>query len=195
MRGWRYTNCSALEITQPVATREIVLDQCKHKMVVMTQPAPVAKRKAIDDYFARPSKRLAVDDRSPICAQPVPEPNCSSNTGVPGLQLHDSFVTPAEEEEILTFLNDPSKCTWRTDLSRRTMHFGGTYCLFDKNAGTQAQKPTVLQAPPMPDTLSWLLDRMVDADVFEADKRPQYCMLVDLCYSLWWSRSYLESQH
>lgn len=137
------------------------------------------KRKAINDYFQPSPKR-------PTTLPKFLDENALSNdtskidsTCVSGLTLHRDFVSLAEEQEILHFLNDPSRCSWRTDLSRRTMHFGGTYCLMPAKTKNNAQtpKPQVLQAPPMPVELGWLIQRMVDAHVFPSDKRPQYCII------------------
>lgn len=99
-------------------------------------------------------------------------------TAVPGLSLHHDFISPNEEQEILTFLNDSSKCTWRTDLSRRTMHFGGTYCIMPRKGDVPKQsKPDILQAPDMPQELQWLIQRFVDINVYKDDQRPQFCIV------------------
>ena len=149
----------------------------------MSDPAR-KKRKAIHDYFPPRTKRVAA------YGKPPPEPsyetkkhklleNHATATPVPGLALHPSFVTAKEEQQILGFLDNEAKCTWRTDLSRRTMHFGGTYCLMPpKSTSTkQTAHPEILQAPDLPEELSWLIDRIVDAGIFQADKRPQYCIV------------------
>ena len=96
----------------------------------------------------------------------------------PGLSLLPDFISPGEQHQILTFLNDPAACTWRTDLSRRTMHFGGTYCLMPSpSAAPGSAKPATLQAPPMPPELEWLIQRMVDTNIFPATQKPQYCIV------------------
>ena len=159
----------------------------------MAQPTPTVKRKAIDEYFARSNKRLARKEMLAVRAEHVSVQGHESNTNVPGLQLHEAFVTSAEEEKILAFLNDASRCIWRTDLSRRTMHFGGTYCLFDKSAEAQAKKPDIMQAPPMPTELAWLIDRMVAAGIFLTDRRPQYCKSLTCDYQCWWTLPSVES--
>ena len=147
------------------------------------QDFPV-KRKAISDFFTSYSKRRLPLPRSESSddfrEHNQPEHTFKpKGTPVPGLRLHHEFIGRTEEEEILNFLNDSSRCTWRTDLSRRTMHFGGTYCLMPAKADSLSAypKPQVLQAPPMPKELDWLIQRMVDASVFPADKRPQYCIV------------------
>lgn len=99
-------------------------------------------------------------------------------TPVPGLLLYANFINHAEEENILAFLKDPERCTWRTDLSRRTLHFGGTYCVMSpKNQNALSTKPVVLQAPPLPLELDWVIQRMVDAGIFQNGQRPQYCIV------------------
>ncbi|KAL6714001.1 hypothetical protein ACLMJK_008495 [Lecanora helva] len=142
------------------------------------------KRKCIDQFFAPVSKRpcFQIPKTSQREVLAFAE-NGSSNlkleeTIVPGLTLLQNFITPNEEEKILKYLNDPLQCTWRTDLSRRTMHFGGTYCLMPPKANPSSKvQPQILQAPPMPEELMWLIQRMVDAHVLPDDQRPQYCIV------------------
>ncbi|KAL8946974.1 MAG: hypothetical protein Q9222_006693 [Ikaeria aurantiellina] len=99
-------------------------------------------------------------------------------TSVPGLLLRHDFIDSLEEQAILDFLNAPERCSWRNDLSRRTMHFGGTYCLMPQRTEASRQaEPEILQAPPMPQEFDWLIQRMVDANVFKDDQRPQYCIV------------------
>lgn len=166
------------------------------------------KRKRIDDFFS-PTGRAPGHGHSGVVASPV---GCdvgkcaiarvenSSKSLVPGLDVRLGFVTREEEAELLRFLDDESKCTWRTDLRRRCMHFGGTYCLFtppSKSSGTTNNaapskhvtlsspsatrstepKPEIIQAPPMPTEFDWLLDRFVTAGIFEEGKRPQFCIV------------------
>ena len=141
------------------------------------------KRKDIQDFFLPVAKRLSSPNnkRSPHqhvnfdipCSHPA-----AQQTAVPSLSLHPNFITTDEEQCILTFLNDPSLCTWRTDLSRRTMHFGGTYCLMPSESEMDTQgTPQVLQAPSMPEELNWLIQRMVDAKVYRDNQRPQFCIV------------------
>lgn len=139
------------------------------------------KRKAINEFFTPAAKHKA--PRSPKTREEGPENKATDDiavlkTSVPGLSIHKNFVNHTEEQNILNFLNDPSKCTWRTDLSRRTMHFGGTYCLMPSKLIGQAQtKPQILQAPPMPEEFDWLIQRMVDACIYPDSQRPQYCIV------------------
>lgn len=141
------------------------------------------KRKGISDYFIPTTKRPAQGRES---AATLPQTRRHElrvghvvPTSVPGLTLHPCFVTLEEEQRILNFLNDEAKCTWRTDLTRRTMHFGGTYCLMpSKSASTgQQARPEILQAPDIPKELYWLIQRMVDVGIFQEDKKPQYCIV------------------
>ncbi|KAL8785957.1 MAG: hypothetical protein Q9195_008421 [Heterodermia aff. obscurata] len=138
-------------------------------------PSQLEKRKAIDEYFTPGAKLVRSDEKPREIDQQQPPKKDELVTSVPGLTMYKSFVTAAEERQILDFLNDAS---WRTDLSRRTMHFGGTYCLMpSKSVSTERQQAEILQAPPMPIQLSWLIDRMVDMGIFQEDKKPQYCIV------------------
>ena len=142
--------------------------------------ASVAKRKAIDDFFLPRKRDHAVSNRNSLQLQGHDYSiNISnSDTAVPGLSLYRNFVSEAEEASILAFLNDTEKCIWRTDLSRRTMHFGGTYCVMPpKDQDSKPSKPEILQAPPMPSDFQWLIQRMVDRDIYNHDQRPQYCIV------------------
>ena len=142
---------------------------------------PVRKRKAINDFFI-PIPKSHKTSKAPVEIESscnnngaVPGPN---KTAVPGLTIYNDFISPDEEASLLAFLNDASKCTWRTDLSRRTMHFGGTYCLMPSKASIASPtKPQILQAPSMPNELSWILQRMIDKGIFPANQRPQYCIV------------------
>ena len=140
------------------------------------QPSQPEKRKAINDYFISAAKRVRPDETPREIGQQQQPKKCEPVTSVPGLNLHKSFVTLAEEQQILDFLQDAS---WRTDLSRRTMHFGGTYCLMPSKSvpSKEKQQAEVLQAPPMPAELSWLVERMVDVGIYQEYRKPQYCIV------------------
>ncbi|KAL9599106.1 MAG: hypothetical protein Q9219_004064 [cf. Caloplaca sp. 3 TL-2023] len=146
------------------------------------QEYSVLKRKAIDHFF-KPVKKTSLssksiggnhrgDDRE------IHPAVSHESLPVPGLSLYTDFVTQAEEKEIIGFLSDTTKCTWRTDLSRRTMHFGGTYCLMPRsNAVSDEAEPGILRAPDMPQELQWLIQRLVDGQIFQNGQRPQYCIV------------------
>lgn len=143
---------------------------------------PSKKRKVIDDFFKPISKRPSPNQILLYSQHRHEEKSKQAftveQTPVPGLALLLNFIEPAEERNILSFLNDSSKCTWRTDLSRRTMHFGGTYCLMPSKSDVPIKaKPEILQAPPIPGEFHWLIQRMVDAHVFPDHQRPQYCIV------------------
>ena len=138
------------------------------------------KRKAINDFITPIAKHKAsTNPKNRVECHGKEEADCVSaqKTSVPGLTIQHDFVNHNEETTIIDFLNDPSKCTWRTDLGRRTMHFGSTYCLMQpkSNASSQA-KPQILQAPSMPVEFDWLIQCMVNARIFQDDQRPQYCI-------------------
>ena len=148
----------------------------------------VKKRKAINDFFT-PIGKNPKTSKAPTRI----ENSCNKNeailgphkTPVPGLTIHHDFISPVEEASLLAFLNDPSKCTWRTDLSRRTMHFGGTYCLMPPKASSPSPtKPQILQAPSIPKELNWIRQRMVDNGIFAPNQKPQYCIVNEYTGSL-----------
>lgn len=140
------------------------------------------KRKAINEFF-HPIRKSAGPRQLRLASLPRLDEGSrqvfvSEDTAVPGLTLVPNFIARSEEQSILNFLNDPSKCTWRTDLSRRTMHFGGTYCLLPSKSDILIKiTPDIFQAPSMPEELEWLIQRMVEARVFPSNQRPQYCIV------------------
>ena len=145
--------------------------------MTMTEALP-SKRKTITDFFITDPKRntnerRATDHVRTGCNEALTD-QC-----VPGLTVRSNFVSKTEEDQILNFLNDVNSCTWRTDLNRRTMHFGGTYCLMPSKSAPNLEGtgPQVFQAPAMPIELSWLIQRMVDARIFPATRKPQYCII------------------
>ncbi|KAL9009559.1 MAG: hypothetical protein Q9173_005421 [Seirophora scorigena] len=142
---------------------------------------PTRKRKAIDDFFTPTKRRFESPDSTrgtQLSRTDKALKLARRDTAVPGLCLCRYFISPTEEQDIVAFLNDPSKCTWRTDLSRRTMHFGGTYCILpSKREIPVRSKPEVLQAPEMPQDLHWLVQRFVDSGVYGDGRRPQFCIV------------------
>lgn len=127
----------------------------------------LAKRKSPADFFKPRAKCL---NKSSSNTESV------ANSGVPGLEIVPDFITVAEEEELLRYLNS-SDCTWRTDLARRCMHFGGTYCCLPPPAERKTVKPEIKQAPPMPHQLDWLITRFVDHEVYALDCIPEFCIV------------------
>ncbi|MCJ1486674.1 hypothetical protein MMC06_006852, partial [Schaereria dolodes] len=144
----------------------------------------VKKRKTVTDFFSPLQKRIKTPQQKGMLL----------STPVPGLNLYKDFVSLEEEKSILTFLNS-EKCTWRTDLSRKTMHFGGQYCLMPPKEAlisqdsispgppTSTSRPQVqtVQAPSMPSEFSWLIQRMVSYGIYPTSRTPQYCIVN--CYS------------
>lgn len=151
--------------------------------------SPSKKRKTITDFYSH----------FPSAARSSPSIFAPIQTAVPGLTLLKNFVTATEETKILAFLNS-ERCTWRTDLSRKTIHFGGEYCLMPprgpepkakrRRSGDaeglcpdpeappiKKPKPQILQAPDMPAELDWLIQRMIDCGIYKEDKKPQYCIV------------------
>ena len=158
----------------------------------MSHSAPTPLKRNLTDYFsARPTKKLATDEVSTHDTKaadhimPATTSNPQHIESVPGLELYTDFVTRMEQHSILKFLNDPTKCTWRTDLSRRTMHFGGDYCIMPKRltkeekvaGNTVKLKPEIVTAPSIPLELLWILDRMNDQNIYQQGDQPQYCIV------------------
>ena len=143
---------------------------------------PNKKCKAINEFF-KPvsicsSARQSLSEPDFRGKEETKQSFTLKSTPVPGLTILLDFINPTEEQSILRFLNDSSKCTWRTDLSRRTMHFGGTYCLMHPKSDTPTSaNPEILQAPLMPEELQWLIQHMVDENIFPSNQRPQYCIV------------------
>lgn len=127
------------------------------------------KRKTLADYFATsPSKRPK--SITPSSEQPHPS--------VPGLSLLRNFITSSEEAKILAFLDAQ---TWRTDLARRVIHYGGTYCLLpSRDASPEERKKiesNIITAPPIPPGIEWVVDRLVSHDFYSPDAKPTYCIV------------------
>lgn len=140
--------------------------------------ASLKKRQVPLDFFVALSKRVS----SSLVQTTAPSKSATPQDGVvPGLRILPDFITRDEEKAILDYLNS-DQCSWRTDLSRRTMHFGGQYCLYTRPISGQPPpppKPEILEAPPLPTQLQWLIDRFVEAGVYaEIDhKRPEYVIV------------------
>ncbi|KAI4182853.1 MAG: hypothetical protein L6R41_005749 [Letrouitia leprolyta] len=152
--------------------------------MTFAQNTSTSKRKAIDDFFTPLKKKLPLsknitsahgEGNNKDLLATLPR---TISTAVPGLSLILDYVSQAEERDILAFLDDSTKCTWRTDLSRRTMHFGGTYCIMPRrNVTSDPSKAEILQAPNLPPELNWLVQRFLDTSVYSHEQRPQYCIV------------------
>ncbi|GAB7351097.1 hypothetical protein MBLNU459_g1563t1 [Dothideomycetes sp. NU459] len=113
----------------------------------------------------------------PSTGAPAVKPDRRSQS-VPGLSVLEGFITKVEEDELLAFL-DAQK--WRTDLSRRTMHYGGNYCLMPPRHATpevcREIQQNIITAPNIPERLRFLLDRMVEHGLYTPEAVPQYCIV------------------
>ena len=147
-----------------------MLEPCKASMD--TFQIATKKRKTIDDFFV--SSIPAKIRKSTTDAQHL----TSTTTTVPGVSILASFITPVEEDAILTFLATQS---WRTDLSRRTMHYGGTYCVMPpRDASPMTRKrieSDIITAPAIATELTFLIDRMVALNLYKPDQRPEYIIV------------------
>lgn len=131
-----------------------------------TASASSKKRKTLHDYFSSSSTS---SDQSL---------NTSSKAVPPGLRVFQDFVNGEQEKQLLDFLDAQS---WRTDLSRRTMHYGGTYCLMPpRGASAEERKQveqTIITAHPIPDELGFVVDLMIKHNLYTPESRPQYCIV------------------
>ena len=139
------------------------------------------KRKTLHDYF---DHKPSHDDKKTKPAlgasfhAAAAAAAATSISHVPGLSMLESFVTAEEEASILDFLDSQK---WRTDLARRTMHFGGTYCLMPpRNASPGTRKKTeqnIITAPAMPPELGFVIDRMVEHGLYLKGALPEFCIV------------------
>ena len=142
-----------------------------------TTTPPTKKRKTLHDYFSQTSAPPSIHKHTPA---PASSPPSSQATTIPGLTILPTFISPTEETSLLTFLSTQK---WRTDLSRRTIHYGGTYCLMPPRNSTPAERKevesTILTADPMPSDFAWLIDRMIACGLYSAlgNARPEFCIV------------------
>ncbi|KAK5091923.1 hypothetical protein LTR70_003020 [Exophiala xenobiotica] len=129
------------------------------------------KRKTLDDFFInnRPSKQT----RTPTATKPL-----QVHEDIPGLRVLTDFVTVEEEQALLRFFELQE---WRTDLARRVIHYGGTYCLMPPRTATLEQRiqidKTILTAPPIPNQLDFLISRMIGQNLYTNATAPEYCIV------------------
>ena len=133
---------------------------------------PSRKRKTLHDYF-----ESQIPKQPPHNHPDTFHLNCPVST-IPGLSILPNFVSSTEESSLLSFLTTQKR---RTDLSRRTIHYGGTYCLMPPRNATPDQRKriesTILTADPMPLELTWLTDRIVDRDLYATGDVPESCIV------------------
>lgn len=130
------------------------------------------KRRNIEDFFT-PTKSRCLESNQ----QSRPRRADLSHV-VPGLSIYHEFATPGEESEVVAFLD---RQKWRTDLARRVIHYGGSYCLMPpKNATPEERKKiesTIITADPLPKKLDFLLDRMIERGLYTDVSKPGYCIV------------------
>ena len=133
---------------------------------------PSKKRKTLHDFFS------AKEIHHRTATQQTVEPTAPISTAVPGVSVLPSFITHIEEVTILSFL---ARQQWRTDLSRRTIHYGGTYCIMPPRSASPGTKKrienNIITAPPIPETLTFLTDRMASHGLYSADQKPEYIIV------------------
>lgn len=133
-------------------------------------PAEI-KQRDLRSFFT-PLGGSAHDKRSPVA--PSRAQQSAQSTSVPGLSLLPAFIPRDMEHFLLAYLDAQP---WRTDLSRRTMHFGGTYCLMPAPGSDPDAHPEVLTAPPIPPAFDDLMRLFVSAGIYPERDLPQYCIV------------------
>lgn len=150
-------------------------------MAGVTKPRPEVlaaprKRKVLEDFFVvsnRSSKYVKGSlGTSAILCHP------SQSDTVPGLEIRSDFISESEEEALLEFLEQQE---WRTDLARRVIHYGGTYCLMPPRTATPEERQkiqdTILTAPPMPHQFDLITTRMADQQLYTKATLPEFCIV------------------
>lgn len=142
------------------------------------------------DFFSSPATSKTTDRRrkrktpSVKTRQPANSRNRSSHHAdaepaaqVPGLSVIPEFIEPTLEDTLLAFLE---RQPWRTDLARRTMHFGGTYCLMrdpKQEVRKPQPKPEVITAPPIPPDFDNLMQLFFRQGMYNPLTPPEYCIV------------------
>lgn len=125
-------------------------------------------------YFSSPTPKSSTTLRKQVKNKRLTSHDGDDPSLVPGLTIIQDFITPTQETALLTFLDAQE---WRTDLARRTMHFGGTYCLMPPKDAPKDVKPAILTAPPIPEDFDDLLELFYKHDIYEREQRPEYCIV------------------
>lgn len=129
------------------------------------------KRKTLDDFFVSSGPNKSIKVLPPVC-------QVQHSDSVPGLEIHSDFVSASEEDAIVVFLEGQA---WRTDLARRVIHYGGTYCCMPPRTATAEERQrienTILKAQPMPSEFGFLTDRMIGRKLYTKAAIPKYCIV------------------
>lgn len=142
--------------------------------------APSLKRKTLHDYFQSQSPCQSAPKRTLYALKcPISTATTTTSPNLPvGLSIIPDFVTTAEQATLVSFLEAE---TWRTDLSRRTIHYGGTYCLMPPKAASVAERAAIskrtITAQSIPNSLRWVIDRMIATDLYPAGLPPRFCIV------------------
>ncbi|KAI1622012.1 hypothetical protein EDD37DRAFT_683981 [Exophiala viscosa] len=133
----------------------------------MTTPAS-RKRKTLHEYFDRTAHTSNDRSRTSSVLQ----------LSIPGLTLIPEFISRDEETALLTFLDGQD---WRTDLNRRCLHYGGTYCLMPpRDASAEERKrieSTILKADNIPAKVDLVVDGMMERGLYDGKQRPAFCIV------------------
>ena len=136
----------------------------------MASSAPKKRKKLHDFWDVMPRETPGVESNR--------DARDLDSLKIPGLSILRDFVTAGEEDTILSFLATQK---WRTDLSRRTIHYGGTYCLMPPRGCSPEERTkieaTILTAEALPRELQWLVERMTYQQLYRVEGKPEFCIV------------------
>lgn len=122
-------------------------------------------------------KTVPLKTRQPATSRKRPSHHGDAASQIPGLTVIPDIIEPTLEDSLLAFLE---KQPWRTDLARRTMHFGGTYCLMPdqkQEADEPQPKPEIITAPPIPPEFADLMKLFFNQGIYNPLAPPEYCIV------------------
>lgn len=130
--------------------------------------AAPTKRKTLHEYFSQ----------STATSAERPNRSAGLQLPIPGLTLLSEFISRDEETALLTFLEQQN---WRMDLSRRCIHYGGTYCLMPPRNSTAEERrsieSTIINADPIPAEVDLVVDKMMARGLYDGKRRPEFCIV------------------
>lgn len=132
---------------------------------------PTKKRKTLEDFFVSTGSAKSLKGSSSGY-------HIQHSDSIPGLEIHSNFICASEEEALVGFLESQE---WRTDLARRVIHYGGSYCLMPPRTATAEERQlienTILEAQPMPYQFDLLTDRMIGRKLYTKASVPEFCIV------------------
>jgi alkylated DNA repair dioxygenase AlkB len=147
-------------------------DSASPLRILIFKMTSTPKKRKLEDYF------LSSSTSSKKCLTSSSPRHEDLGRLIPGLSIIHEFATQEEETRILSFLDAQ---TWRDDLARRVIHYGGSYCLMPPRDASPVERrkieSNIIPADPLPSSLDLLLDRMIQHQVYASSARPAYCIV------------------